>query len=98
MMATFSLNVMKKTTDLMPYENDGRTLTMSNQTLVTAVVLSQTKDGGNNNFCDPVVRLSEREHDTLRSLAVSNVCLPYADKKEQRPHQISAGVQRKQVS
>ena len=89
MMATFSLNVMKKTTDAMPYEKDGRTLTMSNQSLVTAIALSQSREGAN--FSDPVLGISQREHDTLRSIAVSNVCLPYADKKEH------AGVQRKHV-
>jgi len=75
MVTTFSLNVMKKTLPVIPYENDGRLLNMSYQTLATAIHLSQAKN--DSNFDDPVLELSSREYTTLKSLAISNFCLPF---------------------
>ena len=82
MMATFSLNVMKKTLpyNVIPFEDDGRMLNMSNQTLITSIQLSQSKEEGN--YSDPVLEMTQREHDTLRSLTISNVCLPFTGRKQ----------------
>ena len=87
MVIMFGINITKKILGVNPSEDDCRMVNLSAQILSMAIHLSQTKNDFN--FDDPIIELYERDRVTLKSLAVSIFCLPFAGPKTSKTVSVS---------